>query len=127
MILQIGIIGIIGTLLAIQLQKTNKEYTLLIAIAIAIFVFIAILSELEKIVETAREIQTIMNMDIQYIQTILKMLGITYISEISAGICKDSGYGNIATQIELFGKISILALSMPILRTLLDTVQLFLS
>ncbi len=127
MILQIGIIGIIGTLLAIQLQKTNKEYTLLIAIAIAVFVFIAILSELEKIVETAREIQTIMNMDIQYIQTILKMLGITYISELSAGICKDSGYGNIATQIELFGKISILALSMPILRTLLDTVQLFLS
>jgi stage III sporulation protein AD len=53
------------------------------------------------------------------------MTGVTYISEFSAGICKDAGYGALAGQIEIFGKLSILALSMPIVLALLETLQGF--
>ena len=55
------------------------------------------------------------------------MIGITYIAEFSAGICKDAGYGALGTQIEIFGKLSILAVSMPILLALLETLKVFLS
>ncbi len=51
------------------------------------------------------------------------MTGITYIAEFSSGICKDAGYGALGTQIEIFGKLSILAVSLPVILALLDTLQ----
>ena len=66
-------------------------------------------------------------MDQSYIGTLMKMLGITYVAEFSSSICKDSGYQTIATQIEIFGKLAVMLLSMPILMALLDTIKGFLS
>ena len=66
-------------------------------------------------------------MDTAYIGTLIKMLGITYGAEFSAGICKDAGYQTIALQIEIFGKLAVLVLSMPVLMALLNTIKEFLS
>ena len=90
-------------------------------------IFLGIINHLEVLIETVKEISTFVNIDLVYIGTLLKMLGITYVAEFSSGICKDAGYHTIATQIEMFGKITILVLSMPILLTLLKTLQEFLS
>ena len=48
-------------------------------------------------------------------------------AEFASGICKDAGYGSLGTQIEIFAKLSILAVSMPILLALLETVKQFLA
>lgn len=50
------------------------------------------------------------------------MIGITYISEFSADICKDAGHQAIASQIQIFGKLTIMAVSMPVFVNLLDTI-----
>ena len=55
------------------------------------------------------------------------MIGVTYIGQFSAGICKDAGYSSTAGQIELFCKLSVMVLSMPILSALLQTIQEFLA
>ena len=75
----------------------------------------------------ARRIEEYIKINNVYLTTLLKMIGITYIAEFSAGICKDAGYGALGTQIEIFGKLSILAVSMPILLALLETLKVFLS
>jgi stage III sporulation protein AD len=58
--------------------------------------------------------------------TLLKMLGVTYVAEFASGICRDAGYQTIASQIEIFSKLTILVLSLPILVALLNTIQNFL-
>ena len=60
------------------------------------------------------------------IQVLLKIIGITYISEFAADICRDAGCSAVAGQIGVFAKLSILAVSMPIVSALLQTVQNFL-
>ena len=75
---------------------------------------------------TLREIGNFVQIQNSYILTLIKMLGITYLAEFSAGLCKDAGYSSIATQIEMFGKLTILVLSLPILLALLRTIQEFL-
>ena len=52
---------------------------------------------------------------------------LTYVAEFSSGICKDAGYQTIAGQIEIFGKLAVMLLSLPILMTLLNTIREFLS
>ena len=125
--LQIGIIGVAGTLLAIQFISGKAEYGIYISIALSIVVFIGILGHLEILIDTMRRIGSYINIDSVYISTLLKMLGITYVSEFSSSICKDAGYQTIAGQIEIFGKLSVFVLSMPVLLALLDTVKGFLS
>ena len=54
------------------------------------------------------------------------MVGITYIAQFSSGFCIDAGYQAIAAQIEIFGKLAILVVGMPVLLALLETIQEFL-
>ena len=57
---------------------------------------------------------------------ILKMIGITYVAEFSTDICRESGYQAIAGQIEIFAKLSILLISMPVLMGFIETLGAFL-
>ena len=72
------------------------------------------------------QIQNYVKIDTGYVGILLKMIGITYVSEFSANLCKAAGYQAIAGQIEMFGKLSILAISMPVLLVLLETIGEFL-
>jgi stage III sporulation protein AD len=51
------------------------------------------------------------------------MLGITYVADFSASVCREAGYGSVAGQIELFAKLSIVALSIPELWVLLRLIE----
>ena len=124
--LQIGMIGVAGTLLALQFKSGKSEYGIYISIALSMIVFVGILGHLETLIETMRRIGEFINIDSIYISTLLKMLGITYVSEFSSSICKDTGYQAVSGQIEVFGKLTILAVSMPILLSLLETMRGFL-
>ncbi len=57
-----------------------------------------------------------------YVETILKIIGIAYIAEFAAQITKDAGQGAIAAKIELSGKILILAMAIPILTVMIETI-----
>lgn len=126
-VVQVGVIGVAGVLLAIQFKSGKAEYGIYISVALSLLIFFGILGRLEMIIEALRTIGTYISLDTAYIGTLIKMLGITYIAEFSASICKDAGYQTIAQQIEIFGKLAILVLSMPILAALLKTIEEFLA
>ena len=121
--LKIGIIAIVAVLLAIQFKGSRNEYSIYISLAAGIIIFIYGVSRLEFIIETINKIQGYIHFNTEYVGTLVKMIGITYIAEFAASICKDSGYQAIASQIEIFGKLSILAISMPVILALLETIE----
>ena len=61
--------------------------------------------------------------DAVYLTAMLKILGVTYLAEFAAAICRDAGYQTIAGQIEVFARLSILAIGMPILKALLLAIR----
>ena len=125
-IIQIGAIGVLGAILAIQFKSGKSEYGVYISIALSLLIFFSIVGRLETIVQIIRGIGEKIQIKSTYIIALLKMLGVTYVAEFSSAICKDAGYQTIAQQIEIFSKLTILALSMPILLALLETIQAFL-
>ncbi len=126
-IITIGIAGIIAVLLAVQIKGVRGEYSACLALAAGCFIFFYGVAKMAGIFDAMKKIQEVVKINSIYLATLLKMTGITYIAEFSAGICKDAGYGAIGSQIEIFGKLSILALSMPIVLALLETLQGFLA
>lgn len=125
-IIQIAGIGVMGTLLALQFKSGKNEYGIYLSIAVSLVLFFCMSGRLEVIVETFHTISSVIQVDNVYIQTMLKMLGVTYIAEFASGICRDAGYQTIAGQIEIFARLTILALSMPVLEALLLTIRDFL-
>ncbi|WP_256240293.1 stage III sporulation protein AD [Bacillus sp. V3B] len=121
-IFQIVGIALVATFLALILkeQKPNFAFLLIIFTGCAIFLFLvdqiyAIISMIEKMAISA-------NVNLVYVETILKIIGIAYIAEFAAQISKDAGQGSIASKIELGGKILILAMAIPILTVLIETI-----
>ena len=126
-VLTIGILGIAGALLAVELKGLQGEYGIYLVAAVGLVIFFYGVTKLKTVIETIRQVQSYIRLNRMYLEVLLKMIGITYIAEFSSGICKDAGYGSLGSQIEIFGKLSVLAVSMPILLALLDTVQQFLA
>ncbi len=126
-VLTIGILGIAGALLAVELKGLKGEYGIYLVAAVSLVIFFYGITKLKTVIETIRQVQSYIRLNRMYLEVLLKMIGITYIAEFSSGICKDAGYGSLGSQIEIFGKLSVLAVSMPILLALLDTVQQFLA
>ena len=124
---QIGIIGVIGAVLAVQLKGGKAEYGIYVSVAVSIILFSFIVDRLGVFISTVEQISSYIDMDAGYLATMMKMIGITYIAEFSSGISKDAGCQTIAGQIQIFAKLTILALGIPVLLALLETIREFLS
>ncbi len=125
--INVAAIGIVAVLIAIIFKKGKEEYSLYISIAACFIIMLLGIGKLEVILATINHLQGYIKISKAYISILIKIVGITYITEFAASLCKDSGYSAIGEQVELVGKLSILAISMPILLALLDTINNFLT
>lgn len=126
-IIKIAMIGLAAVLLAIQIRAGKPEYEIFVTMAACLCIFFFLLTKLEIVIEAINQIQGYIRLDSKYVAILLKMIGITYVAEFSSNLCKDAGYHAVAGQIEMFGKLSILVISMPVLLALLETISQFLS
>lgn len=125
-IISIAAAGVGAALMAVQLKGMKGEYGLYLAAAAGFFIFFYAIAKLETILEAVKQIQGYIRINQVYLGTLMKMVGITYVAEFASGICKDAGFSALGTQIEVFGKLSILAVSTPILLALMETLGAFL-
>lgn len=125
-VMQLGLLGIVGAIFALQLKSLKEEYSIVICIGLSLIIFFSVVARLEEVIGTIREVVDLIALDSAYVRIILKMLGITYVAEFSSAICKDAGYQTIASQIEIVAKLSMLVMSLPIILALLKTIQGFL-
>ena len=124
-VMKIGMIGIAGVFLSILVKEIKPAFSLLISITVCIMIFFFLTEKLWYLVETFQSFGEYLTIQNSYLKSLMKILGITYLADFSSNICKDAGYHAVAGQIEIFGKLSILALSTPILAALLETIQNF--
>ena len=120
--IQIALLGVVGTLLALQFKSGKSEYGIYVSLAVSLFLFLCMLSRLEIFVQTVKKIANYIKLDAGQMSILLKMAGVTYVAEFASGICKDAGYQNI----EIFTKLTILAIGMPVLLALLELIGDFL-
>lgn len=123
---RIAMLGIVGVLMALQLKSLKSEYAVYLCLGISLLIFAGVADRLQVIIDGLMEIQNCLPLEVEYIQTLLKIIGITYIAEFASDLCKDAGYQTVAGQIQIFGKLSVLTISIPILSALLQTIQTFL-
>ena len=118
-ILRIAALGTAGVLLGITVKGAKP-------VGAGLCILAGTVGKMQYLLGMLAQMKSYLPVDSSYLNTLLKMLGITYVGQFSAGICKDAGYSSIAGQIELFARLAVLAVSMPVLLALLETVHDFL-
>lgn len=126
-ILRVAALAAAGVTLAVFLKQIRPEYALYISLATCVVILLLASGRLSYVFEMVEKLQSYIPVDSVYLTALMKMVGITYVGQFASGLCRDAGYSAVASQIELFAKISILALSMPVLAALLETIQEFLA
>lgn len=123
---KVAVIGILAAFLGMTLKKERGEYAVLVGTAAGLIIFAYAVLQLSVMLDFVKELTEKIPIKSSYLGQIFKMLGITYLAEFASNICKDAGYQTIAGQIEIFAKLSIVALSIPSLRLFLQVMELYL-
>lgn len=125
-IVKVAFLGILGVLLAMQFKGVKQEYSIYIGLALCLLLFGWGLRQIQSILPRIMELWSFLGGMGGYLGVLLKVIGITYVCEFSAGICRDAGYQAIASQIEVLGKLSIMFSGLPILFAVIEQMQLLL-
>ena len=120
--LQITGVALIGAFLAmiIKEQKPNLAFLLVVFVGSVIFLFL--IDKIYEMVQMIQQLAVNANVNMVYLSTVLKIIGIAYIAEFTSQITKDAGKGAIASKIELAGKIMILTMAIPIITVIIESV-----
>ncbi len=114
--------GLTAAIMAMLFKQGKTEYGMFIMAGAGIFLFLFTLREIQSVLQTIRKIQGYLHFDDAYVTILVKIVGISYLTQFSSDVCRDCGYQSLANQLQIFGKISVLAVSMPVVLALLETV-----
>lgn len=115
-------IGIVGTFLAVTVRSYRAELGMAIAAATGIVIFAAVIPEINAALTALSELCELGGINAEYFKAVVKIIGIAYIAQFASELAKDAGEGAVARKIEFAGKISVLAVMMPAVKNLLETV-----
>jgi len=109
--------------MAAQVKVMKAEYATYIGLAIGILIMAFGLKEFQSLAVQMTSLKKYFSGAESYLTILMKVIGITYICEFCAGVCKDAGYGSIADQIEILGKVSVILAGLPILIAVMQTLD----
>lgn len=126
MIVKIIGMAFVTAITASILKSTKPELSFAVSIAGVLIILVMILESIEGTITAFSMMTQITGMDNQLLKTVLKIVGIGYITEFSAGLLSDFGSASVADKVILGGKITIVALSLPIMENLFRMLEGFL-
>ncbi len=119
-IIQIIGVGFTGVMIATLLKENRPELKIYISIAVGIIIFFIAADKLQDFIYIINKLTQKIDIKQSFIGILLKITGISILTEFAVSICKDSGETSIANKIDLGGKIIILSMSIPIITSLLE-------
>lgn len=119
-IFQVVGIALIGVILVVVLRRTNPEIAIQLSLITGVIIFMMLVGSIGKVVTTLQTLATRGGVNFLYLDTVLKVVGVAYLAEFGAQVCRDAGEGAIATKVEMAGKVLIMVMAVPIILAILE-------
>lgn len=118
-LLQVCMLAVAGVTAITVIKKWNGDFLPLLRIALALLLAGVILSRLSPLVAYLKNLTEASGMT-DHAVLLLKALGIAWLTQICADLCRESGENGAAAGVELAGKVELLLLSLPLLGQILE-------
>ncbi|CAH1197498.1 stage III sporulation protein AD [Paenibacillus sp. 2RAB27] len=121
-IIQIVGLGLIVTILTLIIKEQKPMFAFLLAAFTGIVIFLFLIGKISSVIQVLEDLAVKSNVNLVFLKTILKIIGVAYIAEFGAQIVRDAGQDSIASKIELSGKVLIMVMAIPIITVIIETV-----
>ena len=115
-------IGLIGLIIIVILKQYKPELAIYVSIIAGVLILVFAIEKLTGIINLMQSISNKTNINSSFLKILLKITGITFITEFAVSICSDAGEKAIASKIEIGSKVIIITMSIPIITSLLELV-----
>lgn len=115
-------IGLIALVIAIILKQYRPEYAIYVSIIAGVLILVLAMEKFSGIINLLKSISDKTYINKQFLGILLKVTGIAIITEFAVTICADAGEKAIASKIEIGSKVIIVAMSIPIISSLLELI-----
>jgi len=121
-ILKIIGVGLTAAVSYMMLKESKPELAFLIAAAAGALIVIMVIDYLVDIIITLSGLASKVGLDGTIISSVLKIIGIGYVTEFASSLCEDMGVKSISDKISLGGKVVVMFLSLPIFTALINLI-----
>ncbi|MNI24916.1 Stage III sporulation protein AC/AD protein family protein [compost metagenome] len=121
-IIQIVGLGLIVTILSLIIKEQKPMFAFLLATFTGVLIFLFLIGKISSVIRVLEDLAQKTSINMVFLKTILKIIGVAYIAEFGAQIVRDAGQESIASKIELSGKILIMVMAIPIITVIIETV-----
>ena len=117
-------LAVIAAVAAVFLKESRlPTLALLVTLAAGALILLGLLPALSQLVAAFTALGESIGADGDYLQLMLKIIGLSYLAEFCAQLCRDAGQGAAAFKIELAAKTGVLLLALPALAAVISSVS----
>ena len=113
----------IAEVLNLLIKEYKREYAPIISICCTGVIFGFIVPYAGDIFSRVNNISERLGVDGEYVLMAIKVIGISYITQLSCEICRDAGENALAVNMEFAGKIMLTAVCVPVISDLIYIVE----
>ncbi|MPM97799.1 hypothetical protein SDC9_144978 [bioreactor metagenome] len=121
-IIKVVTFALVALIIVMVVKNERNDIAVFLSLVAGIMIFIFMISKLTIVINFLQSLSNKANIDVVYLDTVFKVLGIAYLSSFCSEVCKDAGEGSIAAKVEFAGKILILTLAIPILMAVMRSI-----
>ena len=122
-LIQIVALTVLAAMLALVLKQQRPELALQLGVAAGALVLLLVSDQLVGVVDEIERIGEQFGLQSDQLLVVIKVVGMAYLAEFGVQICKDAGETSLAGKVELAGKVMIIAVSIPVVASLLSMIS----
>lgn len=116
--IQIVAVAIVSVVMIMLIKQYKPEYAVVLEVAVGVVIFLMILKDVPQIISGVESLTDSAGYQREYSVILIKALGICILTQLGSDTCRDAGEGALATKVELAGKVTVIALAMPLFQTI---------
>ncbi|MCM1314112.1 MAG: hypothetical protein NC205_03110 [Prevotella sp.] len=119
----VAVFCVCSAIMAVLLKQHCQEQSMMTALAACAAVMVGLMLFIEPLISEISDVFSQAGISDSYISLIFKAAAICFITQITCEICRDSGENAIASVAEMWGRVAVTFMSMPILKALIEKIN----
>jgi stage III sporulation protein AD len=121
-VLQVVAFALVSAVLLVVVRQNRPELAVPLGLAAGALIFIFVAARLAEVIAVIGRVAEAGGTGISYLGVVLRVIGVAYVAEFGAQVCRDAGEGALAAKVELAGKLAVVLLAAPVVVAVLDLV-----
>lgn len=115
-------LGILSGMLINILRQQKPELAMQLSLAAGVMLFFLMVAKVMRVIDVMQTLSAKAAIEQAHMETVLKIIGIAYVSDFGSQVLQDAGEKAVASKVEMAGKIIIMLLAVPIMLAILDSI-----